>query len=194
LKRIFFLTGRPGVGKTTVLLRTVEELREKGFSIGGIVSQEAREGGSRVGFKIVDLDTEREGWLAHVRHPRGPKVGRYKVCLEDLESVGVNSILNATMKADIIVIDEIGPMELFSQAFRESVTEALNSKKTVLGTIHHRVRDPLIFAIKNREDAKIIEVTKENRDGLAELVVQKISEILVKSQGEGKGYCIPRSL
>ncbi|MCW4020260.1 MAG: NTPase [Candidatus Bathyarchaeota archaeon] len=178
MNRIFFLTGRPGVGKTTVLLKTIEELRKRGFTVGGFVSQEAREGGSRVGFKIVDLCTGREGWLAHVRQPRGPKIGKYRVCLEDLESVGVNAILDAAEKADITVIDEVGPMELFSQAFGEAVTKALKSGKPVLGTVHYRARDSLVVMIKNRKDAEVIEVTKRNRDGLAEAVVREISENL----------------
>jgi len=176
LKRIIFLTGRPGVGKTTVLLRIVDELKRRGFSIGGMVSQEAREGGSRIGFKIIDLETGREGWLAHVRQQQGPKVGKYTVCLEDLESVGVTAILNAIRRADVAVIDEVGPMELFSKAFKDGVTEALNSGKTVFGIIHYRAWDPLIEAVKRRGDTKIIEVTLENRERLHELIVQEVSE------------------
>jgi len=181
LKRIIFLTGQPGVGKTTVLMKTIEELRTRGFTIGGMISQEAREGSLRVGFRIVDLETQREGWLAHVRQPGGPTVGKYRVCLEDLESIGVSAILNAFKKADLIVIDEVGPMELFSQDFREAVSQALNSRKRVLGTIHHRVRDPLIAEIKSREDAGIIEVTQNNRDALPKLIAQEI----LKSRMQG---------
>jgi len=181
MKRIIFLTGQPGVGKTTVLLKAIEELRAKGFNIGGMISQEAREGGSRVGFKIIDLDTKREGWLAHIRQKKGPTMGKYRVCLEDLESIGVKAIFNAYEKADITVIDEVGPMELFSQAFKEAVAEALKNGKTVLGIIHYRARDSFIATIKNREDVTIIEVTKNNRDSLPKLIVQNISESLRRS-------------
>lgn len=176
LRTVIFLTGRPGVGKTSVLLKTVEELRKKGFNIGGMISREAREGGSRVGFKLVDLDTGKEGWLAHVEQRTGPKVGKYRVCLKDLESIGVKAIQNATKNADVTVIDEVGPMELFSQAFKEAVTEALNRSKMVLGIIHYRADDPFVVAIKKRKDTKIFEVTKANRDQLAELIIQKICE------------------
>jgi len=180
LKRIIFLTGRPGCGKTTVLLKTIEELKQKGFSVGGMISREVREGGLRVGFKIVDLDTENEGWLAHVRQPRGPKVGKYTVCLEELESIGVNAVLKATEKADITVIDEVGPMELSSQSFKKAVMEALNSGKTVLGTIHYRAKDPIVLAIKKREDVQIIEVTLANRDKLPAIITQEVSKSLGK--------------
>ncbi|MEM2110882.1 MAG: NTPase [Candidatus Bathyarchaeia archaeon] len=178
MKRIIFLTGPPRIGKTTVLLKTVEELKKRKITVGGMVTQEIREDGVRVGFKIIDLTNQNEGWLAHVKQIEGPTVGKYKVCLRDLESIGVKAILNASEKADVTVIDEVGPMELFSQAFKESVKEALNSEKTVLGTIHYKARESLITAIKNREDAEIIEVTQNNRDSLPTLIIQKVLELL----------------
>ena len=185
LRTVIFLTGRPGVGKTSVLLKAVEELRKKGFDIGGMISREAREGGSRVGFRLVDLHTGKEGWLARVEQRTGPKIGKYRVCLEDLESIGVKAVRNATKKANVTVIDEVGPMELFSQAFREAVTEALNSSETVLGTIHYRAEDPFVVAIKKRKDVKIVEVTEANRDQLAELIVRQICEHQGNRQSEG---------
>jgi len=174
LKRIIFLTGRPGVGKTTVLLKTIEELRDKGFKVGGMATQEVREAGSRIGFKIIDLYTGEEGWLAHVRQPEGPRVSKYRVNLGDLGSIGVNAILKALERADVTVIDEIGPMELFSEAFKEAVMKALESEKPILGTIHYRARDPLIIHIRKRRDAEIIEVREDNRDRLHNLIAQEI--------------------
>lgn len=180
LKRVFFLTGRPGVGKTTVLLRIIEKLRGRGLKVGGLISREVREDGFRVGFKIIDVDSGKEGWLAHVRQPVGPKVGKYRVCIRDLESIGVDAILRAVREADIAVIDEVGPMELFSQPFKKAVVEALNSKKTVLGTIHYRVKTPFVAEIKRREDVKIIEVTQRNREELPENIYHEILKTLKK--------------
>ncbi len=176
MSRLIFLTGRPGVGKTSVLLRAVEILKANGFRIGGMISQESRDRGTRMGFEIVDLETGRQGWLAHVNQRTGPRVSKYRVNLSDLNTIGAGSILRAVEKADIIVIDEIGPMELFSDAFREAVAEALSSGKPVLGTVHHRARDPLVAAIRKRKDAEIIEVTPENREGLNKLLVQQTSQ------------------
>jgi len=171
------LTGRPGIGKTTVLLRIVDELRMRGFKIGGLISREVRKDGSRIGFKITALDSGREGWLAHVRQTVGPKIGRYRVCMKDLESIGVDAILRAIREAEIIVIDEVGPMELFSQPFRRAVAEALSSEKTILGTIHYRVKTPFIAEIKRRGDVSIIEVTRENRETLPENITREILKI-----------------
>jgi len=174
LKRVFFLTGRPGVGKPTLLLILVEKLRRKSVKIGGFVSREVRKNGSRVGFKIIDLDSGREGWLAHVGQRVGPKVGKYRVCMKDLESIGVDAILRAIGEADIVVIDEVGPMELFSQSFRKALIEALKSGKTILGTIHHRVKTRIIAEIKERKDVAIIEVTRGNREDLSESILHEI--------------------
>jgi len=82
--------------------------------------------------------------------------------------------------ADIIIVDEIGPMELFSQAFREAVVQAIESKKPMFGTIHLRARDPLIDAIKKREDAEIFEVTYENRRQLHKLIIDRVVQFLQK--------------
>jgi nucleoside-triphosphatase len=175
---VIFLTGPPRIGKTTVLLKTVEELKRKNITFGGMISQEIREGGVRVGFKIIDLADQKEGLLAHIKQIEGPMMGKYKVCLRDLESLGVKAILTALGKADVVVIDEVGPMELLSQAFQRSVKEAVNSEKTVLGTIHYKVRAPLITAIKNKKDTEIIEVTQNNRETLPTFITQKILRFL----------------
>jgi len=178
LGRSFFLTGRPGIGKTTVLLRIVKILKEKGLKVGGIISREIRRGNSRVGFKLIDLESGREGWLAHVKQPNGPRVGKYRVCMKDLESIGVKAILKAVKEADIIVIDEVGPMEMFSECFKKAVAEALNSEKIVLGTVHYRIKDSFIAKIKAKRDIEVIEVTIKNREILPENIVRKVSEDL----------------
>jgi len=178
LKRLFFITGNPGIGKTTVVLRTLEALRKLGFKVGGMLSREVREKGTRIGFEILDLETEERGWLAHVNQPDGPQVSKYRVNLRDLEKIGANSIRNAVAKAQVVIVDEIGPMELFSPAFKEAVVQAVNSGKPLLGVIHHRARDPLIDSIKRRDDAEIIEVTFGNREHIHNLLIHKVNQIL----------------
>jgi nucleoside-triphosphatase len=180
MKRLIFVTGPPGIGKTSVLLRSVNGLKDRGYEIGGMISREVREGGVRVGFEIMDFSTEQRGWLAHVNQPTGPKISKYRVNLTDLDAIGVSSILDAIRNADIIIVDEIGPMELFSPAFGDAVDQALESNKPVLGTIHFGLRDSLINSIKKREDAEILEVTYENRGTLHSLIIEKVVQSLQK--------------
>lgn len=180
LKRLIFVTGPPGVGKTSVLLRTVNGLKDREYEIGGMISREVREGGVRVGFEIMDFSTGQRGWLAHINQPTGPKISKYRVNLTDLDAIGVSSILDAIRNADIIIVDEIGPMELFSSAFRDAVVRAVESNKPVLGTIHFELRDSFVNSIKKREDMEILEVTYENRETLHNLIIDKIVQSLQK--------------
>ncbi|MEM2104276.1 MAG: NTPase [Candidatus Bathyarchaeia archaeon] len=181
-KHILFLTGSPGVGKTTLLLKILDILRNRGYTIGGMVSREVRQNGTRIGFEILDLSADKHGWLAHVNQKYGPKVGKYHVNLDDLEKIGVEAILKAVEERDVIVIDEIGPMELFSAKFKIAVEEAFKKGKLVLGVIHWKVRDKLINAAKTKKDVEIFEVTKQNRDQLHEIVVDKALEFLAETQ------------
>jgi nucleoside-triphosphatase len=137
------LTGSPGIGKTTVLIKAVEALKTGGASVGGMISREAREGNVRVGFEIIDLTNNKHGWLAHVNQKKGPQVGKYHVNLLDLENIGAKAIMEAVGKCDIVAIDEIGHMELFSQKFKQAVKQALESQKPVLAIVHAKAKDPL---------------------------------------------------
>jgi nucleoside-triphosphatase len=181
LKRLILVTGPPGIGKTSVLLRSANGLKNRGYKIGGMVSRDVREGGVRVGFEIMDFSTGQRGWLAHMNQLTGPKISKYRVNLTDLDAIGVSSILDAIRNADIIIIDEIGPMELFSSGFRDAVAQAVESDKPVLATIHFGLKNHLVTSLKNREDAKIFEVTYENRETFHNLIIDIVVQSLQKS-------------
>jgi len=172
-----FLTGPPGVGKSTVLWRLIEELKRRGIRIGGMITQEAREHGMRVGFKITDVLTGREGWLATVKQSVGPRVGKYGIDLEGLEGIGVQAITSALHNPEVrvVVIDELGPMELFSSKFKTAVRQSIASTKTLIGTIHYRANDPLLREIRGARDVKIMIVTKENRSALHLQLAEEIA-------------------
>jgi nucleoside-triphosphatase len=178
LKRLLFLTGNPGVGKTTVLLRIVEAFRANGYGVGGMISREVRSDGVRVGFEIMDLYDHKRGWLAHVSQQKGPQVGRYRVSLDDLDCVGVEAILRAVESQDVVAVDEVGPMELFSERFQDAVKRAVESTKLVVGVVHWKARCRLIDNVKGRADTEVYLVTHENRERLHEAIVAKSIEFL----------------
>jgi nucleoside-triphosphatase len=167
------LTGNPGVGKTTVLTKTVDALKAEGYTVGGMISREVREGGTRVGFEILDLNSGRRGWLAHVNQKSGPQVGKYHVNIQDLNGVGAQAILDAVEKCAVIAIDEIGPMELFSEKFKEATRKALESCKLVVAVVHWKAQDNLIIEALKREDAELTTVTYENREKLHLTIAEK---------------------
>ena len=155
------LTGQPGIGKTTLILKVLERC---GLDAGGFYTKELRERGKRVGFGITSLSGE-QSILAHRNFKGRYRVGRYGVDLDALEDVGVKSIEEAIEGRELIVVDEIGKMELFSKRFAGAVTRAVESGKHLLATVMKR-HHPFADALKARNDVRVIEVTYENRDGL----------------------------
>ncbi len=178
--KYFFITGRPGVGKTSIILNIMRLLKEKGHEVGGMISRDVRSNGVRVGFEVEDFRTGTKGWLAHKNLFKGPRIGKYFVNISDLDNVGVRAIMNAMVdpKIDLIVIDEIGPMELLSKNFVEAVLNAIESKKPLLGSIHQKAKHFLIENIKSMEDTIIILITLENRDQICEDLYRAILKSL----------------
>jgi len=152
--------------------------------VGGMISREVRVGGGRVGFEILDLNTGKRGWLAHVTQKQGPQAGRYRVNIADLDGIGVEAITSVVTSSDAIIIDEIGPMELHSQKFREAVRKVAESPKLVVGIVHWKATDSLINEIKSRDDAEVYVVTFENRRNLHELVSGKALNFMSENARE----------
>ena len=165
LRKNIFVTGRPGVGKTT-LIRSV--LTELDVDAGGFYTTEVRDGGQRIGFDIVALDGER-GVLARQDLVSPHRVSRYGVNKDDLESIGIPAIERAVAAHELVVMDEIGRMELCSDRFMHAVRAALDSPIPVLGTIQDR-RNAFLDAVRDRGDIRIITVTEFNRDDLVETI------------------------
>jgi len=157
-KTAFLLTGRPGCGKTTLIRRLVEGL---GVSAGGFYTEEIRRGGRREGFALITLDG-RTATMASVRSPSRHRVSKYGVDLDSIDGVGVPAIEQATATAALVVIDEIGKMELFSNRFRQAVLAALESGMPVLGSIM-LAPHPWADAVKARPEVEVILLTEANR-------------------------------
>ena len=172
----YLITGTPGSGKTTVVQTVVERLKKKGFVPGGVYCPEIREGGSRKGFEMVDVMTGKQRILAHVDREEGPSVSRYGVNVDNVDAMSNSAIGNALEEADFLVIDEIAPMEIYSDEFRKQVKKALDSEKPLLAVIHKRSSSGFIGGVKEREDVRIFEVNQDDRDDLP----SKLSELVLE--------------
>ncbi|MFC1548685.1 nucleoside-triphosphatase, partial [Candidatus Omnitrophota bacterium] len=163
------ITGAPSSGKTTVIKKVIEGLSRPA---NGFYTEEEREGERRVGFKITTLSGQ-SGSLAHENIDSHYHIKRYGVSIENIDHIAGPSI--ETVDDNIVIIDEIGKMECFSDIFKDAALRALNSSNTVIGTITFG-GDEFIESLKEREDIEILEVTPENRDQLPEVILKKIGE------------------
>ena len=171
MKKVLLLTGQPGAGKTALIKEALANTR---VNAAGFYTEEIRTGGIRQGFRIVTLDGQ-EVILAHVEISSPYQVSKYHVDTAALDRVGVSALHLAVREFGLIVIDEIGKMELLSPQFRETVMHALNSQKKVLGTIMFNPH-PFADEIKHHPEVETLLVTRDNRDDVMEKVMNWLSE------------------
>jgi len=155
------ITGRPGSGKTTLIRLLAERFSD--CSPVGFYTVEVREGGARVGFDLVNLTGERRP-LARTGFSGPCRVGRYGVDIEGFEEF-LASIPFFAPEARLVIIDEIGKMECYSEVFRRIVREVLDAATPCVATIAQR-GVPGLNRLRDRADTRVVEVTWANRDRL----------------------------
>lgn len=163
MKQVYLLTGRPGTGKTSLIKHVVAGMTGKAV---GFYTEEIRGGGARQGFRLITLDGQ-EAILAHVNIHSPYRVSKYGVDIDSLDRVGVFALKQAAKECELVVIDEIGRMELFSTNFREAVLKIVNSGMKVLGTIMSSP-NPWADAIKHHPQVNLVEVTRTNHQQVLE--------------------------
>jgi nucleoside-triphosphatase len=134
MPRNFFITGLPKAGKTTLLRRLIDGLRKKGMKVCGFITPEHTAHGTREGFYVQDLESGKITELASVKGG-GPTVGKYHVNVSSFESVAVPA-MKGVDRCDVLIIDEIGRMELRSKEFTKLLEKAFDSSTPVVASIH----------------------------------------------------------
>ncbi len=166
------ITGKPGVGKTTLIQKIVSKM---GLVCQGFYTREIRRNNEeRVGFEIVTVDGK-NALLAHSGHLTPYRVGKYFVNVDNINRLIVPCLEDAIEHAQIIIIDEIGKMELISPFFQRSVLNALASPKPVLGTITY-AKLPIVKRIKSRSDVILLKLQQNNRKEIYQLIIDLLTE------------------
>ncbi len=160
------VTGRPGIGKTTLCMKVYNALGD----VEGFVTLEVRERGRRIGFKLHDLRSGEELWLAKVGEGY-PKVGKYVVFLNSIDRFAEK--LNS-YGGKLVIVDEVGPMELKSEKFIRAMEELIESPKNLLVTVHYKSKHPLVERIKREFDLYVID--ERNRDMVAEEIIGRFRD------------------
>mgnify|MGYP001317286785 FL=1 len=161
------VTGSPGVGKSTLVAKVTSGTK---LRVGGVLARDRRYKDRRTGFELLDLSTGMVGILAD-ESGDGPQLGKYRVHLDDLDLIGAQAVENA-LGCDLIVVDEVGPMELSSHRFVLAVEKAIASPKPMLVVLHQWSNHRL--AKKIRGSFRVLTVTRENRDSLADEIAKAL--------------------
>ncbi|XP_051880381.1 cancer-related nucleoside-triphosphatase isoform X2 [Pristis pectinata] len=179
-----------GVGKTTLIHKTIDVLKSSGVPIDGFYTEEVRKNGRRIGFDVVTVSGKR-GTLSRTRNDAGTlnsgrceyRVGQYAVDLPSFERLALPLLTNVNGKDDkekkVYVIDEIGKMELFSEPFIQAVRQILDgTAATILGTIPVPKGKPLglVEDIRSRRDVKIFNITKDNRNSIVQEIIATVQD------------------
>ena len=165
MKSAYLVTGKPGIGKTTLIRQVISTMR---LRAAGFYTEDLRAAGVREGFRIVTLEGD-IALLAASGHPGPLRISKYGVDLQELERVGVAALRRALDRGHVMVADEIGRMQLFSRAFRQTVLEAVRSGHPLLGTIMLG-RNPYADRIKAHGNVELLELTEDNRQELLNLL------------------------
>ena len=176
-KKNLLITGLPGVGKTTLIKKLSEAL--KNLHPVGFYTAEIREGGERKGFELISLEGK-SGLLSHKEIRSSYQVGRYKVDIKSFDDF-LDSISFSNPLTRLIIIDEIGKMECLSDQFKKLLKETLISGKWVIATIALK-GSGLIAEVKERQDVKLFEITRSNRDIIFWEILNSMEQSNVKCQ------------
>jgi nucleoside-triphosphatase len=176
MKKNLLLTGHPGVGKTTLLVKLIERFRQ--YPVTGFFTEEIREAGGRVGFRAVTLNGSSAVFARKDYHTDPDlRVGRYGVKPEVLETLVLPHLEPERKNARLVFIDEIGKMELLSSRFKDQVWRVLDSPVPVVATISLKGTG-FVKRAKSRADVRVITVTLQNRDVLASQLGREIEALL----------------
>lgn len=165
------ITGEPHSGKSTLLAQVVSGFENK----QGFITQEILECGGRTGFEIISEVGDRT-ILASVSSPSEQRVSRYGVEVANLGKFVAG--LQHPREGTLLYVDEIGQMQLFSEPFKQYVTNCLNSPNLFLATLTSVYKDSFTEKLKARDDIEVVELTVDNRNVIRQQIADKVSKLV----------------
>ncbi|MHA2006333.1 MAG: nucleoside-triphosphatase [Promethearchaeota archaeon] len=157
------ITGSPRCGKSTLISKLIEKFSIIKTPIRGFLSPEVKKGNKRIGFDIEDISTNKRQKLARTgNYNTKYKLGKYSVFIEDFENY-VLKLENIEFQEDfLIIIDEIGKMELFSSKFQDFIKDLFSSDLSIIATIGLTVKHPIKNFILKSSNVKLFHLTRQN--------------------------------
>ncbi|MBU0528086.1 DUF2478 domain-containing protein [Candidatus Micrarchaeota archaeon] len=174
----YFLTGMPKSGKTSVLWQLVKELRKSGLKVGGFISPDEKHHGSRTAFYVVDVETRKNAILADVNGD-GPKVSKYHVNIKSFEDVAVPA-MKKFKQYDVIVVDEIGRMELKSKKFAQALEEVLDSDTPIIASLSED------YVKKFEALGEVLKINNQNHESIHMRLLKETTATITKKSSKKK--------
>lgn len=178
MPRNFFVTGMPKAGKTTILHDVIKGLKKSGLRVGGFISPSEKHHGTRTAFHVMDIETGKEAVLADV-HGDGPKISKYHVNIKSFERVALPS-LKKCRNYDVIIVDEIGRMEMKSNKFSRALDDVLDAEVPLIASLSSDYVDrftPL---------GEVLNVGPSNRQAVYSRLLQEAKQSLKPKKKEKK--------
>jgi nucleoside-triphosphatase THEP1 len=157
---VIIITGATGIGKTTVCEKVIRAARSRGHSCGGVITRKARNGD----IVIEDVRTGETRVLASTRGIyQGPRTTKYFFNPEGID-FGIQAI-DRGISSDIILVDELGPIELRGEGFTKVIRQIGAGKVRNCIVV---IRKELLSAFLPQLGTAppVFEVTSDNRNEL----------------------------
>lgn len=177
MNRKILITGPPRSGKSTLIIKLIDYFCNLNYKIHGFLTPEVRKDGNRIGFDIEDINSRERGKLARIgNYTTNYKLGRYHIFIEEFEEI-ISKLENIEFRAlDLIIIDEIGKMELFSKKFQNLINKFFHSNIKIIATIGQRIKHPLKDSLLKIPEVIFFTLSRQNQQETFKKIIANISE------------------
>ena len=169
--------GPPKSGKSTLIAKLVNYfVFEKRYSVRGFLTPEVKKSGKRIGFDIEDINTKERIRLARAEDfDTQYKLGKYCIFIEEFEKYLSQYDSIQGLNVNLIVIDEIGKMELLSFKFQEWIKKKFQLEIPIIATVGLALKHPLKDNILNLPNIKLLNLNRQNQNEVFQEIIYQIS-------------------
>jgi nucleoside-triphosphatase THEP1 len=173
-QKVFILTGSSQQGKTTLVKKIIEVLKENGISVGGIYSPRIMENNITTGYDIVNIATnEREIFLRQTGNEAEKEIGRFRIFPEGL-IIGFEAIKSSSnVNNNIVVIDEAGYLELENQGWASGIADLLNTADNHILMIVRDIFVDKVIQKWNLKQAFVLNIGEYDHLTISRLIIEQ---------------------
>ncbi|MFX0027118.1 MAG: NTPase [Candidatus Hermodarchaeota archaeon] len=169
------ITGPPRCGKSTLILKLIDYCFKKDFRVQGFLTPEVREKSRRIGFDIEEISSGIRLRFARIgEYKTKYKLGKYSVFIDEFEKV-ISNLENFNFEqVDLMIIDEIGKMELFSKKFQNFIVNIFKKEFNIIATIGRNIKHPCIEVFYNVPNLHKFDLTFQNQQEVYQQIINLI--------------------